>query len=185
MGGEGSDETHVTEQASPGGAGQGQGPGPKGGLAAELSSLKKFKGRVDDLLRTLDESEGAPGKVADTALTQTHLGEGFHAAETLFGLYYDVHADLVTLAQLLNDQIQALSSAVLDAHSGYAHTDAEEREKLWAIHERMQRQYDPKLDPEAEPTKAQPQRQPQPHASRTGARTDLRGSDGSSGRSHF
>ncbi|QLE72263.1 hypothetical protein FGW37_12215 [Streptomyces rectiverticillatus] len=172
----------MTEQyGSPGGAGgqggQGQDQGPQGGLAAELSSLKKFKGRVDDLLRTLDESDGSPGKVADTALTQTHLGKGFHAAEALFGVYRDVHNDLVTLAQLLNDQIQALSSAVLDAHSGYANTDAEEREKLWAIHERMQRQYDPKLDPDVDPAK--------PHTSRMGARTDLRGNSGSGNPTHF
>ncbi|CAM5528562.1 hypothetical protein [Streptomyces abikoensis] len=31
---------------------------PKGGFAAELASLKRFKGRVDELLRTLDESDG-------------------------------------------------------------------------------------------------------------------------------
>ncbi|WP_058044249.1 hypothetical protein [Streptomyces roseifaciens] len=165
----------MTGYATPGGAGQ----GPKGGLAAELATLKKFKGRVDDLLKTLDESDGAPGKVADTALTQAHLGQGFHAAEALFGVYRDVHNDLVTLANLLNDQIQALSSAVLDAHSGYANTDAEEREKLWAIHERMQRQYDPKLDPDPDTGPAQP------HTSRTGGRTDLRGNSEPNGKSHF
>ncbi|MCQ8770600.1 hypothetical protein [Streptomyces telluris] len=153
--------------------------GPQGGLAAELATLKKFKGRVDELLRTLDESDGAPGRVAETGLTQAHLGVNFHAAEALYSVYRDVHTDLVTLAQLLNDQIQALSSAVLDAHSGYAHTDAEEREKLWAIHQRMQRQYDPKLDPDADPA--------QPQTLWPGATTDRRGSsDGEpGGKSHF
>ncbi|MEV5377947.1 hypothetical protein AB0L26_18510 [Streptomyces nondiastaticus] len=159
----------MTEQAS-----------PQGGFAAELASLKKFKGRVDELLRTLGESDGSPHQVADTALTQANLGNGFNAAEALFGIYSTVHTDLSTLAQLLNDQIEALSSALLDAHGGYANTDAEEREKLWAIHERMQRQYDPKLDPHAEPA--------QPHTSRTGPRTDLHvngGGAGSGGHSNF
>ncbi|MET9418078.1 hypothetical protein ABZY03_28595 [Streptomyces klenkii] len=145
---------------------------PKGGFAAELASLRKFKGRVDELLRTLDESDGAPSKVADTGLTQAHLGEHFNAAEALYGVYHSVHTDLVTLSKLLNDQISALGDAMLEAHGGYATTDADEREKLWAIHERMQRQYDPKLDPDAEAA--------QPHTSRTGPRTELR-ADGGSG----
>ncbi|WP_424891675.1 hypothetical protein [Streptomyces sp. XH2] len=152
----------MTEQAS-----------PKGGFAAELASLKKFKGRVDELLRTLDESDGAPSKVADTALTQAHLGQDFNAAAALYGVYHSVHADLVTLSQLLNDQIGALGDAMLEAHGGYANADAEEREKLWAIHERMQRQYDPKLDRDAEPA--------QPHTSRTGPRTELPADGGNKG----
>ncbi|MGK5730288.1 hypothetical protein [Streptomyces sp. URMC 124] len=159
---------------------QGPGTGPQGGLAAELSSLKKFKGRVDELLRTLDESDGAPGKVAETGLTQAHLGENFHAAEALYSVYRDVHTDLVTLAQLLNDQITVLSAAILEAHGGYTNTDAEERDKLWAIHERVQRQYDPKLDPFAEPAR---ELQPQPHTSRTGERTSLRQGGGSNAHS--
>ncbi|MGW2596517.1 hypothetical protein [Streptomyces klenkii] len=155
---------------------------PKGGFAAELASLRKFKGRVDELLRTLDESDGAPSKVADTGLTQAHLGEHFNAAEALYGVYHSVHTDLVTLSKLLNDQIGALGDAMLEAHGGYATTDADEREKLWAIHERMQRQYDPKLDPDVETA--------QPHTSRTGPRTELRadggnGNNGSGGRTHF
>ncbi|CAM5528674.1 hypothetical protein [Streptomyces abikoensis] len=120
--------------------------------------------------------------MADTGLTQAHLGQGFNAAEALYGVYHSVHTDLVTLSKLLNDQIGALGDAMLEAHGGYATTDAEEREKLWAIHERMKRQYDPKLDPDAEAA--------QPHTSRTGPRTDLRGAGGNSSgasdrRSHF
>ncbi|MFF7729579.1 hypothetical protein [Streptomyces sp. NPDC008001] len=170
----------MTEHASPGGSAE----GPQGSdLALELASLKKFKGRVDELLRTLDESDGSPHQVADTALSSADLGKDFSAADALYGIYYTVHNDLMTLAQLLNDQIEAMGAAVLDAHGGYANTDAEEREKLWAIHERIQRQYDPKLDPEAD--------QARPHTSRTGPRTELRtnsghgGTGGSDGHSNF
>ncbi|MEU8549636.1 hypothetical protein AB0C81_22045 [Streptomyces roseoverticillatus] len=156
----------MTEQGTPG-------EGPQNSLAVELASLRTFKGRVDELLRTLGESDGSPHQVADTALTEANLGKDFNAAKALFGIYNTVHTDLSTLAQLLSDQIEALSSTVLDAHGGYANTDAEEREKLWAIHERMQRQYDPKLDPHAEPA--------QPHTSRTGPRTDLHVNSGDAG----
>ncbi|MCD9141491.1 hypothetical protein [Streptomyces albireticuli] len=151
----------MAEHAKPGAPGD----EPKGGLAAELASLKKFKGRIDDLLTTLGESDGAPTKVADTGLSEAALGKNFNAAGALYKVYHDVQSDLATLAKLLNDQIDALSSAVLDAHGGYANTDAEERDKLWAIHDRMQRQYDPKLDPHG-PAEHQ-------NTSRTGERTPL------------
>ncbi|UQI43468.1 hypothetical protein M1P56_03285 [Streptomyces sp. HU2014] len=151
----------MAEHAKPGAPGD----EPKGGMAAELASLKKFKGRIDDLLTKLGESDGAPTKVADTGLSEAALGKGFNAAGALYKVYQDVHTDLSTLAKLLNDQIDALSSAVLDAHGGYAHTDAEERDKLWAIHDRMRRQYDPKLDPHGD--------QQPPSTSRTGERKEL------------
>ncbi|MEV4926015.1 hypothetical protein [Streptomyces roseoverticillatus] len=156
----------MTEQGTPG-------EGPQNSLAVELASLRTFKGRVDELLRTLGESDGSPHQVADTALTEANLGEHFNAAGALYGVYHTVQSDLKTLAQLLNDQIEVLGSTVLDAHGGYVNADAEEREKLWAIHERMQRQYDPKLDPHAEPA--------QPHTSRTGPRTDLHVNGGDNG----
>ncbi|PNE35597.1 hypothetical protein AF335_04635 [Streptomyces eurocidicus] len=157
----------MTDQATPAG-----GPGgKKSALELELDSLKKFQGRVNDLLTTLDESDGAPTKVAETKLTQAHLGQGFQAAKSIYDVYHDVQSDLATLAKLINDQVAAMGSAVLDAHGGYADTDAAERDRLWAIHKRMQHEYDARLDPE----------RPPPHTSRTGPRTDLGGAGGAQG----
>ncbi|MCF3104582.1 hypothetical protein IPZ58_23750 [Streptomyces roseoverticillatus] len=154
---------HTTPVEGPGGT--------KFALELELESLKKFQGRVNDLLKTLDESDGAPKEVADTRLAQDHLGQGFQAAKSIYDVYHDVQSDLAMLSKLISDQVTAMGSAVLDAHNGYANTDAAERDRLWAIHKRMQHEYDARLDPD----------RPPPHTSRTGPRTDLSGTDGAQG----
>ncbi|RLV08994.1 hypothetical protein CTZ27_09760 [Streptomyces griseocarneus] len=121
------------------GAPSGSGGGD-GGLFAELASLKKFKGRVDDLLTDLGDSDAAPTRMADDALTAANLGTGFRAADALYGVYRNVHEDLTTLSRLLNDQIEAMGLAVLGARGDYANTDVEQRDRMWEVQERLKQQ---------------------------------------------
>ncbi|MBT2383790.1 hypothetical protein [Streptomyces sp. ISL-11] len=128
---------------------------PQGRMAAELASLKVFRGRVDEIITTLGESEAAPTRITEGRLNQEHLGTGFTAAKVFYDIYHDVHADLTTLSQLLNDQIEALSVAVRDAHGGYANTDVDVRDRMWAIQNELKRHYDPSRDPEAKRAKTE------------------------------
>ncbi|MEV8479967.1 hypothetical protein [Streptomyces sp. NPDC051173] len=122
---------------------------PSGGLAAELSSLRTFKGRVDELLSNLGESEAAPTRMADTRIEGAHLGTGFNAAHALYGAYNDVHQQLETLSKLLADQIEFLGMAVDGSGVAYANTDEDQRARMWEIQNRIKRQYDPGRDPYA------------------------------------
>ncbi|MGW1073172.1 hypothetical protein [Streptomyces sp. NPDC002537] len=127
-----------TDSPSPG--------GPGSGLYAELASLKTFKGRVDELLTTLGDSDAAPTRIADDRLDAANLGTGFRAVDAFYGVYKNVHDDLVTLSRLLNDQIEALSLAVLEARSGYADTDADQRDRMWAVQDELKRRRDAARD---------------------------------------
>ncbi|MFC5722735.1 hypothetical protein ACFP1Z_21430 [Streptomyces gamaensis] len=107
------------------------------GLAAELSSLQEFKGRVDELLVKLGDSEAAPPRLSGDRLPADSLGRNFEAVQALYGAYHTVHEDLATLSQLLSDQIEALGVAVRGAGSGYADVDVEQRDRMWAVQERL------------------------------------------------
>ncbi|MEU2869951.1 hypothetical protein ABZ769_12200 [Streptomyces olivoreticuli] len=122
---------------------------PSGGLVAELASLRTFKGRVDELLTTLGDSDAAPERVADTRLTGAHLGTGFNAAHALYGAFNDVHQQLESLSKLLADQIEFLSLAVHGSGVSYANTDEDQRARMWEIQNRVKQQYDRGADPYA------------------------------------
>ncbi|MEV4744441.1 hypothetical protein [Streptomyces sp. NPDC049555] len=128
------------------------GPGSASRLQAELDTLKTFKGQVDELLTTFHEGEAAPPRIADARLGAGHLGANFTEATGLHGAYNEVHAQLETFSQLLSDQIEALSTAVLGARIGYANVDADLRDRMLAIQHRTQELYNPALDPNAPPT---------------------------------
>ncbi|WP_171171050.1 hypothetical protein [Streptomyces sp. I05A-00742] len=115
----------------------------------ELDTLKTFKGRVDEALIKLGDSEAAPTRMASTKLDRTHLGRDFEAVDALYGAYYDVHEDLTTLSKLLADQIEALSVAVGGMHNAYLETDEHHRARMWAIQQEIMKHYDPERDPHA------------------------------------
>ncbi|MEV4438384.1 hypothetical protein AB0K09_05080 [Streptomyces sp. NPDC049577] len=117
--------------------------GNTGRLATELESLRGFKGRVDELLTTLGDSEAAPSRIGADRLVPGHLGKDFDAAASLYDAYHDVHSDLEDLSRLLSSMIDALSTAVRGAHDGYATVDADQRDHMWAVQKRLQEQYAP------------------------------------------
>ncbi|MCA6095051.1 hypothetical protein LE181_23125 [Streptomyces sp. SCA3-4] len=123
-------------------------------LKTELESLKGFKGQVDELLTFLQGSWAAPQRIAESHLTPAQLGAGFAEVDSLYSAYNEVHGQLKTLSQLLNDQIEALGTAVHAARVGYANVDADLRARMWAIQARTKELYEPRLDPNARAAKS-------------------------------
>lgn len=107
-------------------------------LHAELESLRTFKGRVDELLASLHDSAAAPGRVAEASLGAGHLGVDFAEAGSLYSAYNEVHAQLQQLSRLFADLIEAMGTAVLGAHDGYANVDADLKDRMWAAQRRAQ-----------------------------------------------
>lgn len=117
-------------------------------VRVQMETLKTFKGRIDDVLSTLESSAAAPKTVGRDRVSAGHLGNGFAEADSLFATYNHVHDQLETFSSLLSDQIQAMQIAVEGATVGYDHVDLEQRERVWAIQRRTQR-YDEQHDPDA------------------------------------
>ncbi|GHC65617.1 hypothetical protein [Streptomyces cinnamoneus] len=123
-------------------------------LKTELDSLKGFKAQVDELLTFLQGSWAAPQRIAEGHLVPAQLGSGFAEVDSLSSAYSEVHGQLKTLSQLLNDQIEALGTAVHAARVGYANVDADLRSRMWAIQARTKELYEPGLDPNARAAKS-------------------------------
>ncbi|MEU5130118.1 hypothetical protein [Streptomyces mobaraensis] len=118
-------------------------------LKVELDTLKTFKGRVDEALTRLGDSEAAPTRMAAATLDRDHLGRNFKAVDALYGAYCDVHEDLTTLSRLLADQIEALGVAVRGMHDDYQETDERHRARMWAVQQELLKHYDPRQAPHA------------------------------------
>ncbi|MFI9311537.1 hypothetical protein [Streptomyces triculaminicus] len=125
------------------------------GMYAELQSLKIFRGKLEGILASLPGTEADPKRVADNHLTVAQLGAGFPEVDSLHGAYNDIHGQLKTLVSLLNDQIEALSTATHAARVGYANVDEDLRARMAAIQARTRALYDPRLDPHAPKTTPQ------------------------------
>lgn len=104
-------------------------------LYTEMSSLRGFKNRVDELLADLGDSEAAPVRMAGHRLPGTHLGSGFAEAEGLHRVYTEVHDELTALSKLLSGQIEAMGTAVHAARVGYENVDLDHHERMWQIHD--------------------------------------------------
>lgn len=125
--------------------GTGGGKGDK--LYAELQSLKIFKGRVDDVLTELGDSEAAPSRVSEARLEAGLMGVNFDEVNSLHSAYNEVHSQLETLSQLLGDQIEALGTAVHGARVGYENIDLELKERMWAVQHRTEELFGSHSDP--------------------------------------
>ncbi|MFI2078563.1 MULTISPECIES: hypothetical protein [Streptomyces] len=125
------------------------------GMYAELESLKIFRGKLEKILIFLQGTEADPRRIADNHLVPTQLGVNFPEADSLHGAYNDIHGQLRTLVSLLNDQIEALSTATHAARVGYANVDEDLRARMAAIQARTRALYDPRLDPHAPKTTPQ------------------------------
>ncbi|MEU4210375.1 hypothetical protein AB0F13_10335 [Streptomyces sp. NPDC026206] len=143
----------------------GAGAGGDAGLRAELGSLKGFKGEVDELLAYLQGSLAAPHHIADSHLVPAQLGVNFAEVDSLYSAYNEVHSQLKTLSQLLNDQIEALGTAIHASRVGYANVDAELRDRMWAIQARTKELYEPRLDPNERAVRSRAGSHSSPHSS--------------------
>ncbi len=110
--------------------------GDAGALAVQYETFQTFTSRLDAVVARLESSHAAPRTVGRDRVARGHLGHGFQEADALTAAYGQVHDRLTAFSAILADQLRAMRIAVREARDGYRHTDAEQREKLWAIHRR-------------------------------------------------
>ncbi|SOD82720.1 hypothetical protein [Streptomyces sp. Ag109_G2-15] len=124
----------------------GGGSGPN--LEANRDALKKFVGRVDAVLRQLEESAGNPTRVGAQTVRPASLTSGpasiFPEAHDLYNQYKRVHKDLTDLSKSLHLQIEAMGIAVDGASNGFDGLEEEQRQRFWAIQEHIQDSQDVK-----------------------------------------
>ncbi|MFF9818351.1 hypothetical protein [Streptomyces sp. NPDC014006] len=120
-------------------------------LDIQHSALKDFKRRVDALLRELDESEAASGKVGEDRLPRAHLGSAdFKEAQFLYDSYTIVHDELENLSKALSTQLEGMGLAVHASRVGYANLDDAIKARMRAINAEAEKYYDPDRDPYAD-----------------------------------
>ncbi|MFE1311521.1 hypothetical protein [Streptomyces sp. NPDC058755] len=117
----------------------GGGSGPN--LEASRDALKKFVGRVDAVLRQLEESAGNPTRVDAQRIRPTSLTSGpaniFPEAHDLYHQYSRVHEKLTSLSKSLHLQIEAMGIAVDGANHGFDELEEEQRQRFWAIQQHI------------------------------------------------
>ncbi|MER0246065.1 hypothetical protein AAHZ94_29645 [Streptomyces sp. HSW2009] len=133
--------------------------GRRGGpdLAREAETLSHFKGRIDEILRDLETSPAAKGKIGDQSITRAAYGTGFSAADDLASMYDKVHSRLEKFSQTLGEQLEALGIAVQIADRGYDSIDARQAARLKEIQARARTDHstakpDQAVEPGSSPT---------------------------------
>ncbi|MDT0402329.1 hypothetical protein [Streptomyces edwardsiae] len=127
------------------------GVNPAMALDIQHGAMKGFKKRVDELLRELDESEAAPGRVGQDRLSRAQLGAAeFREAQFLYDSYAIVHDELEQLSKALGAQIEGMGLAVQASRVGYENLDADIRARMRAVNAEAERYYVVGRDPYAE-----------------------------------
>ncbi|MDF6020728.1 hypothetical protein [Streptomyces sp. JH34] len=119
-------------------------------LATELTSFKKFRNRIDEILIALKESPADATQLGQDPMKRAQFGGGdYHWAEaaSLFMSYQTVITELETLSKTLSDSIEGLSIAVLASHNGYENLDIDIRRRMLEISDGVKEQYGGEYDP--------------------------------------
>ncbi|MEU5031507.1 hypothetical protein [Streptomyces milbemycinicus] len=111
------------------------------GMAKEAETLKKFKGRIDEVLSELEKSPASKKKIDAQTLSRGVFGGDLTSAEQLYELYNSVHEKLKTWSKTFGDQIEAMGLAALIAEKGYDELDAEQRRRMQEIQAEAQKYY--------------------------------------------
>ncbi|WP_406342158.1 hypothetical protein [Streptomyces sp. NBC_00648] len=130
--------------AEPNGGGSG-GKGSGGGkpdLGVDGVSLADFKGRMEQLLRSLDQSPARHTKIADQRVQPGSYGKGFAAADELHKAYDKVRTNLERLTKIFGDQIEGMGIAVHIADKGYGGIDVDEAHRYQAIRKETETYYE-------------------------------------------
>ncbi|MET9364020.1 hypothetical protein ABZX93_24335 [Streptomyces sp. NPDC006632] len=109
-------------------------------LSRGLEALKTFKGRVDTVLTTFEESHGSATKLASHQIPRASFsaaGAAFPEADGLYTQYHRVHEHLTSLSKSLSLQIEAMGIAVHGADVGFDNLDEETRQRFWAIQSKI------------------------------------------------
>ncbi|OAR22444.1 hypothetical protein A8W25_22620 [Streptomyces sp. ERV7] len=130
--------------AEPNGGGNGgsSGGGGKPDLGVDGVSLADFKGRMEELLRSLEKSPARHSKIADQRVQPTSYGKGFAAADELHKAYDKVRTNLERLTKIFGDQIEGMGIAVHIADKGYGGIDVDEAHRYQAIRKETEKYYE-------------------------------------------
>ncbi|MFI2413150.1 hypothetical protein [Streptomyces sp. NPDC018947] len=109
-----------------------------GGGAADVRrgvmALSTFKKRVDDLLKTFEESAGGAAKVGSHSLPESAFGSGaFPEGKQLHLEYERVHERITALSKSLGLQLEAMQIAVHGVDVTFDNLEEEQRLRFHQI----------------------------------------------------
>lgn len=109
-----------------------------GGGAADVRrgvmALSTFKKRVDDLLKTFEESAGGAAKVGSHSLPESAFGSGaFPEGKQLHLEYERVHERITALSKSLGLQLEAMQIAVHGVDVTFDNLEEEQRLRFHEI----------------------------------------------------
>lgn len=113
-----------------------------GDLERGVGELKKFQGRINELLSVFEGGAGGKGEVSAQGVPRSSFsGPGkFDEAEGFSKQYDRVHTSLISLSKSLGDQIELLSIGVHAADVGYDNVEEDLRYRFHTIQTRLDEQ---------------------------------------------
>ncbi|MGC9381964.1 hypothetical protein [Streptomyces sp. MH13] len=97
-------------------------------------ALSTFKKRVDDLLKTFEDSAGGAAKVGGHSLPETAFGSGaFPEGKQLHLEYERVHERITALSKSLGLQLEAMRIAVHGVDVTFDNLEDEQRQRFHEI----------------------------------------------------
>ncbi|WP_037881246.1 hypothetical protein [Streptomyces sp. NRRL F-5727] len=109
-------------------------------LELGVGELKKFRDRIDGVIKDLEGGAGGAAKLGQNRVTRGSLGTGkiaFAEADGFFTEYERVHSSLVALSKSLSGQIELLQIGVHAADVGYQNVEDEQRRRFHEIRARL------------------------------------------------
>ncbi|MFJ6405004.1 hypothetical protein ACIQK9_05695 [Streptomyces hydrogenans] len=108
-------------------------------LELGVGELKKFRDRVDGVIKDLESGAGGASKLGQNRVTRGSLGTGiaFAEADGFFTEYERVHNSLVSLSRSLSGQIELLQIGVHAADVGYSNVEEDQRRRFHDIRSRL------------------------------------------------
>ncbi|MFJ6519776.1 hypothetical protein ACIQJ4_16205 [Streptomyces filamentosus] len=113
-------------------------------LETGVGALKKFRDRVDGVIKDLEAGAGGASSLNQKRVTRGSLGTGiaFAEADGFFTEYERIHGSLVALSKSLSGQIELLQIGVHAADVGYANVEDEQRRRFHEIQARLDKERD-------------------------------------------
>lgn len=111
-------------------------------LETGVGALKKFRDRVDGVIKDLEAGAGGASSLNQKRVTRGSLGTGiaFAEADGFFTEYERIHGSLVALSKSLSGQIELLQIGVHAADVGYANVEDEQRRRFHEIQARLDKE---------------------------------------------
>lgn len=110
-----------------------------GDLQTGVGALKKFRDKVDGVIKDLETGAGGASQLGQNRVTRSSFGTGiaFAEADGFFTAYEQVHSSLVALSKSLSGQIELLQIGVHAADVGYGNVEEDQRRRFYEIRSRL------------------------------------------------